>query len=104
MKSKIPIDWSIDEQHHPLRYKETSEKEYIRRVYDQKMDRKIKERYNSGIGNYRPADHDSLMHNDRDVLTKELEQFNTSKVINNARHNPEFGEPLSPKNNRDVQG
>lgn len=88
MKSKIPIDWSIDELQNPLRSKETSEKEYIRRVYDQKMERKIKERYNSGIGNYRPADHDSLIHNDRDVLTKELEQFNTSKVVNNGRHNP----------------
>ena len=88
MKSKIPIDWSIDELQNPLRSKETSEKEYIRRVYDQKMERKIKERYNSGIGNYRPIDHDSLIHNDRDVLTKELEQFNTSKVVNNGRHNP----------------
>ena len=90
MKSKIPIDWSIDEQHNPLRSKESSEKEYIRRAYDQKMERKIKERYNSGIGNYRPADNDSLIHNDSDVLTKELEQFNTSKVINAAhvRHNP----------------
>ena len=90
MKSKIPIDWSIDEQQHPIRSKESSEKEYIRRAYDQKMERKIKERYNSGIGNYRPADNASLIHNDSDVLTKELEQFNTSKVINPAhvRHNP----------------
>ena len=87
MKSKIPIDWSIYEQHHPIRSKETSEKEYIRRVYDQKMDRKIKERYSSSIGNYRPADHDSLIHHQRDVLTKEIEQFNTSKVVN-TRHNP----------------
>lgn len=53
------------------------------------MDRKIKERYNSGLGNYKPMDHESLIHNGRDVLTKELEQFNT-KAVNATitRHNP----------------
>lgn len=59
-------------------------------MYDQKMERKIKERYNSGIGNYKPVDNAAIINNERDVLTKELEQFNTSKAINAgmARHNP----------------
>jgi hypothetical protein len=49
MKSKVPIDWSSDlpptDEKHRVIIRETQEKEYIKRIYEQKMERKMKERY-----------------------------------------------------------
>ena len=67
------------------------EKEYIKNVYNQKMERIIKERYNPNYDAYNPMYNDSLIQPQGDVLSREVEQFNTSKVMSSSfvRNNPE---------------
>lgn len=48
------------------------EKEYIKNVYNQKMERIIKERYNPNYEAYNPMYNDSRIHPQEDVLSKEV--------------------------------
>jgi hypothetical protein len=111
MRSKIPIDWSLDDRNtherNRIKSKEINEKEYIKKIYDQKMERKLQERYNSTLDNYQPIPNDSLIDSGKDILAQELEQFNTSKVIptSPARNNPEYIDQTLPNNynpNKDI--
>jgi hypothetical protein len=56
MKSKVPIEWSdqnrMTYQKSRILTKEAMEKEYIKNIYNQKMERIIRDRYNPNYDPY----------------------------------------------------
>jgi hypothetical protein len=96
MKSKVPIDWDSDQQptyeRHRQIAKETNEREYIKRIYDQKMERKLKERYRGGGGGEMRNEREAGIEDGREALMKQIDEFNTSKVnptASSRNNNPE---------------
>jgi hypothetical protein len=89
LQSKIPIDWATDTRaeilNNPCRLEKLHEQTYIKNVYNQRINRKMIEKYNSSFDTFRAIPNDLTMLKDRDVLSKELEQFNTSKFTQNMR-------------------
>jgi hypothetical protein len=74
MKSKVPIEWSdqnrMTYQKHRALAKSTIEKEYIRNIYNQKMERIIRDRYNPSYDPYEPIPNNSFAPPERDVLSQ----------------------------------
>ena len=81
LQSYVPIDWTTPEGDSPLKTRETQEQTYLRNVYNQKVNRQIEERYHRPQDTFRVIPNEITLQKDQDALMKELEQFNSSRIL-----------------------
>jgi len=56
----------------PLRYHQDYENAYLRNVYNQRIERKIKDKYHSKIDTFRVIPNDLTQQKERDILSVEV--------------------------------
>lgn len=95
LASKIPIDWETDSTANvvgnPCRSQRMYEQAYIQNVYNQRINKKMLEKYNSSFDTFRVLPNDLALSRGRDTLSKQLEAFNAGKLASTPNPHP----PLS---------
>lgn len=76
MASKVPIDWASDPHadflKNPCRSQKIQEQAYLQRVYDQRISKKMMEKYNNSFDTFRVIPSELALAKERDALTKEV--------------------------------
>jgi hypothetical protein len=81
LQSKLPIDWHTPEDPSPIKTREAYEQAYIKNIYNQQVNKQIQERYKRSDDTFRAIPNEITLQKDRDALTKELEHFNSSRIV-----------------------
>lgn len=97
LSSKIPIDWSSEDlatlEKQRKMERDRQEQEYIRKIYNNRIEQKLHEKFRIGADSPRNSSQESSNRTGRDVLEQEVEHFNQSKVMSPAaRPNPEVAD------------
>ncbi len=81
----------MDYRQNRMLAKEVMEREYIRNIYNQKMERIIRDRYNPTYDPNTQMHNHSFVRPTNDTLEQEVQQFNTSKLMSSSflKNNPE---------------
>lgn len=76
LNSKVPIDWKTDstQDTHKSPFQSNKEQEqlYMQYLYNQRMTRKMIEKYHSNFDTFRVIPNEQTLQRDRDILTQQL--------------------------------